>query len=314
MNRIDPELLNRYAKGTCTDEERVLVEEWLDNEDNLFDQDAEPLSEPPSNQHQRASWDGFVEKIINRSPVFRWWKWGLGMSFLALLGLGIWNVFHAIHMNTSPAEMYTREVPRGKNMEIRLSDSSVIWLAGGSKLHYPQRFADTLRELHLVEGEMYLDVAQKNNQPFRIVTGGSIIEVLGTRFYVENRKNNPLIQVALEQGRVRFVYGTIAQQLHPGEQLSYRKADNRVEVHKVAPADIARWAKGMIQFHHTPLQEALEKLENHYDVRFLKDGNLNLDQPITGKFDNLPLSRVLHLLEGVTDLHFTQEGKTIKIN
>ncbi|GAA4778855.1 FecR domain-containing protein [Olivibacter ginsenosidimutans] len=314
MDRIDPELLKRYADGSCTDEERAIVEEWLDKEDNLFDQEAEPLPQYQLDKQKRALWNSFVEKAFLYSARLRWWRWSLYVSLLVLTGLAIQSIFHTIQIYKAPVVMHTQEVPPGKNLKLVLPDSSTVWLAGGSTLRYPETFADSLRELNLVDGEIYLHVVQKKNQPFRLITDGAVIQVLGTRFYVENRQHNTRMRIALEEGSIRFSRGTSRQLLQPGDQLSYWKADSTFEMHRIAPTDIARWSNGLIQFNHTVLQEALEKLENHYGVRFLIEGNPNLKQPITGKFDNLPLSRVLHLMEGVTNLHFKQEGKTIKIN
>src|SRR5690606_11154745 len=90
----------------------------------------------------------------------------------------------------------------GQRIVIHLRDSSDIYVNGGSTVMYPETFAQNSREIKLLEGEAFLDVAQDPQRPFVITTGDIHVNVLGTSFNVRNYSHENAVDVAVKTGRV----------------------------------------------------------------------------------------------------------------
>lgn len=82
---------------------------------------------------------------------------------------------------------------------LRLADGTAIKLAPGGALAI--RFADGERQVQLLRGTAYFDVAHDPRHPFRIGTGETTTTVLGTAFEV--RREDAGAAVAVRRGLVR---------------------------------------------------------------------------------------------------------------
>ena len=97
-------------------------------------------------------------------------------------------------------------VPYGKRSEVQLSDGTLVWLNSGSRLVYPAVFADDKREVYL-EGEAIFEVTHDRQRPFKVLSEGQEIEVLGTVFNVSSYLDEESINTVLKSGSVRISYG-----------------------------------------------------------------------------------------------------------
>lgn len=86
-------------------------------------------------------------------------------------------------------------------MATTLEDGSIIYLADNSKLNYPSRFEEKVREVHLT-GDALFDVSGNKERPFVIDTKDITIEVLGTSFYIKNNERTPF-ELAVRHGLVK---------------------------------------------------------------------------------------------------------------
>lgn len=94
-------------------------------------------------------------------------------------------------------------VPNGERRELTLSDGTVLWLNAGTRITYPSRFEGAQRRI-FVDGELYADVASDADHPFVISAGEVDIRVLGTEFNLRAYRSDPLVEVSLVEGSVRF--------------------------------------------------------------------------------------------------------------
>ena len=117
-----------------------------------------------------------------------------------------------------------------------------------------------------LEGEAYFEVTHNPRRPFVVEFEGGEIQVLGTSFNVKAYRDDDIVAVTLDEGRVvlddrrggRF-------ELSPSEQLLYdrRSGEGRI----VRGADAMRysiWKDDVISFRDTPLAEVLETLSRWY--------------------------------------------------
>ncbi|SEK78375.1 FecR family protein [Parapedobacter koreensis] len=305
---MDNELIARYLRGTCTEDERRLVEQWLHEADEL------PPAPPAANGEKDRHWLQ-LEDRIRQAPAKKRTIHRLVLligsaaaMFLLILGLGLFQSTQS----PKPLEWVQVDNPPGKQRILTLPDSSVIQLNGGSSIAYPKRFTDTLREIRFLRGEAYFTVHRDTHRPFIVHTAEKeYIQVLGTEFNVRHADDHHPIQITLIHGRIAYRTATQYHHLVPGEQLTSDQEDfSKQQLADTAP--VLAWTSGMLWFEETPVQEVFSRLEQHYDVTF--SGSENVEQQlITGKFTREPLDRILWVISESTDIAFSRKGKQITI-
>ena len=321
MDRIDPGLLKRYAEGKATEEECAKVEKWLEQEHNLFDQQTEQgngkLPEKPSENNLSHMWKAFVRRTDEGIRRARYWWWGsrVVLPMLLVVGLGIYFGKDLYQRRAEQVEWLTVEVPKGQRAHLKLSDSTSVYLAGGSKLAYPKVFNNTQRTISLEYGHAFLEVTKDPSRLFLLQSGRVQVKVLGTAFDVTNRINDKSIAVLLKEGSVQFSDNLGLQHiLKPGDKVVYHKETGTLDTY--ADLDVSRvgtWGEGHLYFRQSQLSDVLALLEDRYDVVFkLHEASL-ATVPVTGTFDDMPLKRILFLLEESTGLSFGQEAHIITV-
>jgi hypothetical protein len=111
-------------------------------------------------------------------------QWLVAASLLAGLCLSAYIYRNNILDYVSPITTRQIAAANGKIVNITLADGTKIWLNGGSKLTYPDKFRGDRREITLT-GEAFLDVAHDDHQSFIIHTGAVRTQVLGTSFNIK---------------------------------------------------------------------------------------------------------------------------------
>ncbi|MCA9748711.1 MAG: FecR domain-containing protein, partial [Romboutsia sp.] len=93
---------------------------------------------------------------------------------------------------------------KGDNEEVILSDGSKIILNVDSKLIYPKKFNDSIREVTLI-GEAFFDIERDVNKPFIVNANEIKIKVLGTSFNVKSYSKDEKIETTLVTGKVELI-------------------------------------------------------------------------------------------------------------
>lgn len=197
----------------------------------------------------------------------------------------------------------TLSTPNGGTYQITLHDGTTVWLNSSSTLTYPSHFDGHERVVHLV-GEAYFEVKpqraatqEKSAVPFKVVTDGKTIQVLGTEFNVSAYPDKAEIKTTLVNGMVEVAaaHGATATKLRPGQQAIMGADDLRVIDVDVRP--FIGWKDGVFYFDRTPLAEAMEALSRWYDVEISYEGSI----PKTHFYGEIsrdkPLSEVLAVLK-----------------
>lgn len=172
----------------------------------------------------------------------------------------------------NPNTFNTLMVPYGKRSKIVLSDGTKVWLNSGSKLIYPVAFKGKTREV-VLKGEAIFDVSHDANHPFKVLSKGHVIEVLGTVFNVSNYPDENNVKTVLKSGSVEISYKSDSffksresKKITPGTMAVYDK--NRPHV-KTKPVDVERyfsWRKGVLIFKNNNLKYITKKLGRYYNV------------------------------------------------
>ncbi len=183
------------------------------------------------------------------------WLGGLAAS-VAIVGLGSsWLPELALRMRADAV------TARGETQQVRLPDGSRVALNSASAIEV--RYSADRRDVRLLKGEAFFDVARNPDRPFAVAAGNARVHVLGTHFNV--RLDGVRTTLTVEEGQVRF--GAAG---HPRGQLIFTAgqqafvegtAAQRQPVYDASAA--FAWRNGQIVFYRAPLREVVAEIDRY---------------------------------------------------
>jgi len=203
----------------------------------------------------------------------------------------------------------TISTAKGNQYQLILPDGSKVWLNAGSSMRFPTSFKGKERRVEIT-GEAYFEIAKNPSMPFKIQVGSGEIDVLGTHFNVNAYADEPTVKTTLLEGAVAVKKETGVQVLEPGQQAAFSPQGGITLSKNVDVARETAWKDGFFWFDNTDIHSLMRQVSRWYDVEVTFKGNIEEDG-FTGKIPrNVPLSKMLTILEQY-ELHFTIEGKKI---
>ncbi|WP_217602308.1 FecR family protein [Chitinophaga sp. GbtcB8] len=304
------QLLKRYIAGQCTPEEQLLVEEWYRRQQEANTAYTAPSAYPEEDVLlQRIQQPRTAKRVT--MPVSTLLK--IAASLILLLGAG-----YVLQKLWPSATHWQEAVAQDHPLQLRLSDSSVVWLNAGSRLRYPDKFNGPQREVELLTGEACLNVTQDPAHPFIIRSGSIHTRVLGTIFNVRAYEKLAIVQVTVQQGKVAVQADPVQQLagrqviLLPDEQLTfYTQQQNWKKEHRDA-TNISAWTSGRLLFNNERLDLIAMQLEQTYGVHITFADNTLPAYRITAGFEAPDsLNDVLDALSLANKLHYTIDHHNI---
>ena len=196
----------------------------------------------------------------------------------------------------------------GEVRELRLPDSSRVWLNGNSQLRYDPAFEP--RRVELV-GEAYFDIARMEDHPFEITSGEAKTVVLGTAFNVRAYPTEDKVEVTVDRGKVALVEAEqpqVAVVLSAGKTGSYDKVEKSL-VEAVSPkTNAASWKNRELVYEGTPLSEVIESLERYFGVQIEVANPALLNCRLDGDYPQPQLDKILEALAFSVDLRIRREA------
>jgi len=204
-------------------------------------------------------------------------------------------------------------VPKGKQINLTLSDGTKLFVNSRSRLIYPKVFSAKQRELY-VEGEAYLEVAHNKNVPFVVKTINLDVEVLGTIFNVSSYKELKNSTITLVEGSVKVTdHNKNTVKLKPSQLVEFKSGKLGI----VEQTDVSLhtdWVHGYYIFNTTTLQEVLTKLSFYYDINFECDKSIQ-NLLLSGKLDiRTDFENVLQNLSETAGVVFVKNGENIFVS
>lgn len=183
-------------------------------------------------------------------------------------------------------------VPKGKRSQLRFSDGTYVHINSGTQVIYPNEFSANQREIY-VDGEVFIDVAPNENQPFIVRTNNFNVEVLGTKFNVLSYKDDDESQVVLASGSVQITSKSNIV-LKPNEM--YRYSAGGESVREVDVAEYTSWIQGMYIYEKEPLENIIKHLTRYYGIgiicseeveKLTCSGKIDIKDDLVDVLDNL---------------------------
>lgn len=200
---------------------------------------------------------------------------------------------------------YQLATPKGGTYQLTLPDGTEVWLNSASSLSYPSRFDGAERRVTL-EGEAYFAVSRDTEKPFRVVTSGQTVEVLGTEFNVSAYTDEPETRTTLVEGRVR-VAGEV---LSPSQQAITRQGKTAIK--QVDISAVTAWKDGKFDFSEQSLDAVMRQIARWYDVEVEFADEVDRNEQYWGsvsRFSNI--SQVLTKLEQTGNLRFAIKERRV---
>jgi ferric-dicitrate binding protein FerR (iron transport regulator) len=285
--KINAQLLEKYFKGLCTDEEAEIVAAYLEGEstpeaDEYFLQASEDVSgdliiTAPQKE---------VKSVRRILPVI-----STAAALLILLSVLAWVWTSQRSHRGMPVALLTDTIVNNTNTIrlVHMSDGSSIWLNANSSIVYNKQYNGSNRDIWL-QGEAYFDVS-KQVAPFRVHTASLVTTVLGTSFNIStDNKANGAIQISLVTGKVAVSHmlkgNPFRHILKPGEMIEYIEGVEPGKPHAFNNSAVLGWKNYKLVFDKTTLADAFTMLENRYNCKItIKDKKL-IKKEISGVFNS----------------------------
>ncbi len=201
----------------------------------------------------------------------------------------------------------TASTPQGGQYQFILSDGTKVWLNAASSIKYPVVFNGNERKVELT-GEAYFEVAHNAKKPFRVVSNGQTVEVLGTHFNINAYNDEQGIKTTLLEGSVKVSAEGMSNIIKPGEQA--RLENGAIHVTNVDLDAVVAWKNGFFFFEDNNIQEVMRQLSRWYGVEVKYEGQLP-SRRFSGEISrNVNLSQILDILS-FKKIHYKIDGKTI---
>lgn len=309
------ELIHKYLSGTCTSEEKSIVEKWLSespkNEQIMeeFKQIWGVTSGKKIDVDSFQAWDSFRERhldddigshgrgkmklepsqdnkfqhkeVARRGSYSRIITYTVAAAAVLIIALLFYSNTSTAPTQATKPELVSQEITteRGQRTTVRLSDGTRIHLNAESKLSVPQNYmVDSVRVVKL-EGEAFFEVVSNKEKPFVVHTEKSVTRVLGTKFNISAYPDEEQVQVVVKEGKVALGAGEELQA--PEVQLTRNQKGTISNNGNIVASNVSDvgmyidWSKGQLRFRDTPLDEVEKKLERWYDVEVILQDKIN---------------------------------------
>lgn len=223
-----------------------------------------------------------LRQAFDANPV---WAWGLGGSAAAaavavmMLGAQLSTPSSlAPGVYDLPAEQHLAfATDRAETATHILPDGSQLVLSGDSAVELT--YSDARRDVYLVSGEAYFDVAHDVERPFTVHVDDISFQALGTAFNVDRRASSA--ELSVFEGRVAARLGDRNQPFGPGEGVSVSTSDfTRFSFDPDGGVD---WQEGWLEARRMRLEDAALELQRYSDRRILVASDV-VDRRVTGRF------------------------------
>lgn len=222
------------------------------------------------------------------------WRAGAIAACLALVLTGV-SQREAI----SVALFADRSTSPGEQQRVVLSDGTVVTL--NSRAALDERFSKGQRDVTLMRGEAFFDVAKDKLRPFVIAAGEARVTVVGTHFNVKLDGDEAVVTV--DEGIVRLgaPRGGKEIRLTAGQQGFVEGGKVQAQPNFDALAASA-WRRNQLVFYNARLDDVVNELKRYRSGSILVANRSFAGERISGVFSTKDTDDVIRTLEKQTGL------------
>lgn len=201
--------------------------------------------------------------------------------------------------------------PAGTTATILLSDSTKVLLGANSRLEYPTRFGEEVREVTL-SGEARFYVAKHEGTPFIVHTQELQTQVFGTVFDVRAYPQGTP-DVALYEGSIGVTFRGEEHLMRPGEQ-AFISTDGALQL-TATPSHRSSWAEGYFTYDNQDLRTVMREIGTWYNLSVTFEAIHLLDERIHFRLSRQqPVDVILQVLSdmGIAQFVRREEGIVVR--
>jgi transmembrane sensor len=257
-----------------------------------------------------------------------WYYWAAAASVVALIGFWAWQFSgksNEAQFATGFGETRSLVLPDGSEVTLNAnSELSYRWVDNGKRDNVDERDkrdeynqAAAVREVNL-KGEAFFHVAkqQLNGKPVKFIvhTADVNVEVLGTQFNVNTRRNRTLVVLNEGAVRLRSPENTAKPiELQPGEAIEVSSKQVMSVKKRVKTELYSAWKDRRFLFEDTSLGEIAQMLKENYDIDVQFDDAATANLLFTG---NVPANNIDMLTTVIAEsfrIQIARDGTTMTI-
>ena len=311
-------IITRKISGQITAQEQEQLTQWLNENPehvayfNSLQTSWEVVTPPaptklPSIDINK-EWVQF-KKSISRTPASpKFAAWQIAASLLMVMATG-----YLAYYFTSRQQVITI-VAQTYGQQVTLPDQSVVTLNKGATLSYPPSFKKESRNVSLT-GEAFFEITRNEAKPFTVALSQSSVEVLGTSFNINARKDNNWTDVIVNTGKVKFKSKATQQEiiLTRGEKGTLTKENAMLTKTINNNPNYLAWKTRKMVFNNMALDEVIKTINSLYDAQITFGTEVDANCNVTVSFENQSLEEVLSILEYTLELNYATHGNVIEI-
>lgn len=230
----------------------------------------------------------------------------MGTAIAAGLAAALLLAPGAYHMAMEHLQVQTQETATeaGEIRHITLTDGSRVTLGGRSSLRI--RMSRDRREVEVMGGDAYFEVAHDPMRPFIVRNGGMDATAVGTAFEVNHGAH--ILQVSVTEGRVRAVASADTVVLGRGERAQLA-SDGSLLVGRFDPDTVGRWREQRAVFRDAPLAQVVETLNRYHPSGVVLADPSLADLPVSAVFGFDQMEVALNAMAGSQGLDIGHDDK-----
>ena len=310
---INDELIAKYLSGEASPEEAMALDDWLQKSSNrqhfielqkMWEASFPSKSTRPIEldkawaaieQRKNKGSQPTTAKAISFRPNIL-----LKVAASILLILFFAGIFYLYQANR-PLNI---TMASGDSLKhIRFEDHSTAMLNRNSKLVYPKSFATDQRQVQLINGEVFFDIASDPTKPFIIRTEMATINVLGTAFNVLLTPDT--LEVSVDRGKVMVYTSTDSVYLERGEAAFLRATGATFET-RGSNSNAWAYATHKFIFSNTSLKEVFRYVEKAQDCTIFMSNPEIGNCKLTATFESVSTDYMLNLITEALNLSVTK--------
>lgn len=309
-------LIEKYLKGELDASEAAELEQWLDGMADETAFDALPAEE--KQEAQAAGYQRLMERIEEQERpalIRRMFTNVRSLRIAASVAAFIIAVFvfrNGLLNLIAPHRLTAMTSSEGKIRKHILSDGSIIWLKGNSKLVFPVTFGDGDRVVTL-EGEALFEVAKDAAHPFKIHCGSLTTLVLGTSFNI--RSTGKETQVTVLTGKISLSApqsGRVV--LYPNQQAIYSEpaaAIAKQEQHNASVRELTKGTEYDMSFNDAGMKEVIQRIERKFEIDIQEEDTTITGNLFTADLTDQSLKNTMEMICQALNLDYKINGSTI---
>ena len=190
----------------------------------------------------------------------------------------------------------------GEIRQLTLPDGSKVFLNANSSLAFNQSWEPGEDRKVMLTGEAFFDIVHTpDDDKFFVETDEALIEVLGTEFNVNARRDFTRVVLASGQVKISRTDAGPSLYLEPGDLVEVDQGGDEFIRRKVDPKQVTSWTKHQFIFKATPLGEIAQTLEDHYGWSIEFEDDSMKSHQFTGSVSTTSVENVEVLLFTISE-------------